>query len=121
MAISPVLRSLFDQNVTIRRQTSKHTDGYPKPGYQSTSASKTYPAKIELGEIFIRTEHGHETVGGYKVFLFSSSLWTSSNVPRVVDKIVLPDTHQPTEPTIISIAPVSDENGINHLLLRLRR
>lgn len=114
MAIDPVLFDLFDTTVTIAKRTSTHTDGYPKPGFGTAT---TYSAKIERSEDLVRTEQGHETVSRRKVYLYNAAGWGSSNMPRVYDRLTLPDTHAPTTPQIMLVQPVSDENGINHVVL----
>ena len=114
MAIDPVLYELFDTSVSIQKRTSTHTDGYPKPGYGS---AVSYAAKIERSEDFVRTEQGHEIVSRRKVYLYSSTGWTASNMPRVYDRLTLPETHAPTQPQIMLVQPVSDEYGINHVVI----
>ncbi len=115
MAIDPVLRDLFDTTVKITRQTCSHTNGYPTPGYASSGV--TYQAKVERSADLVRTEHGHEVVSRRKVFLYSSTGWSSTTIPRTIDKLTLPATHPPREPQIMMIQPVSDENGVNHVVI----
>ena len=118
MPVDVDLQPLFDTTVTVCKRTSTHTSGYPTPGYQSTSAGTTYNAHIELGEILVRTEKGHEVRSTRKIFLYHTTAWSNSaNIPRVTDKVILPATHPPTEPPIFSVAPVSDEDGIHHILM----
>lgn len=113
MPIDAVLEELFDTEITISQRTSSHTTaGYPKPGY---GTAVTYSAHIERAEEFVRTEQGSEAVGRRHVFLYCSTGWTVSNIPRVTDKITLPDTHQPTTPQILAVRPVSDEFGVSYV------
>jgi len=122
MPISRTLRKMFNFQVTILKRTSAHTGGSPKPGYQTTSNGKTYQAKLEESEVFVRTDSGHEAVGGWKVFLYSTTAWSaSSNYIRVIDRIVMPAGFVPNTPQIISSRPVTDENGIHHWVLKCRR
>jgi hypothetical protein len=116
MAIDPVLQELFDTTVTIAKRTSVHTSGYTKPGYGSAT---TYAAKIERSEDTVRTEQGHEVVARRKVFLYSTTAWSNAaNIPRTTDRLTLPATHgPPTQPQIMMVQIVSDENGINHIVL----
>ena len=110
------LRPQYSTTVTILKQTSSHdAKGYPLVGHASSGI--TYRAHIEQGEAFVRTETGQIVVGHRKVFLYSSTGWATSSIPRVVDKIILPPTHPPTSPQMLSVAPVSDENGIHHILI----
>jgi hypothetical protein len=122
MPISVDLEPLFYHTVTVCKRTSKHSSGYPTPGYQSTSNGRTFKAHIEDAEHFIRTEHGHETVGGWKVFLYSTTAFSqSTNFVKVVDKIVLPAGFEPRTPQIISASVVSDEWGPHHQVIKCRR
>jgi hypothetical protein len=116
MSIDPLLKPLFNRTVTITKQTSAVTDGYPTPGYASSGIS--YSAKIERGEAFVRTEQGQVQVSRRKVFLYSSSGWSTSTIPRVKDKLTLPVTHPPINPIMLSVAPVDDDSDtIHHILI----
>lgn len=118
MPIDVDLQPLFNATVTICKRTSTHSNGYTKPGYQSTSAGTSYDAHIEQSEMLFRTDQGHITRSVRKIFLYSTTAWSqSSNIPRVTDKIILPDSFSPKEPPIFSVSPVSDENGIHHVLV----
>jgi hypothetical protein len=116
MGINVELQPLFDTTIIICKKTSGHSSGYAKIGWQATSAGTTYNAHIERFEELVRTEKGHEVVSRRKIFLYSTTAWSSTNnIPTVNDKIILPATHPPREPQIMMSAPVSDENGINHI------
>ncbi len=115
MGSSKVLKPLFDTTAKITKSTSSHTDGYPSPGFASSGI--TYSAHIEKGESFVRTETGQVNVGRRKVFLYSSTGWATTSIPRVRDKLTLQATHPPINPQMLSVAPVSDEKGINHILI----
>lgn len=116
MAIDPLLKPLFTRTVTVTKQTSSHSNGYPNPGYASSGVS--YPAKIERGEAFVRTEQGQIQVSRRKVFLYSSTGWSTSSIPRIKDKLTLPATHPPINPVMLSVRPVDDESDtIHHILI----
>jgi len=116
MAIDPLLKPLFNRTVTITKQTSAHSDGYATPGY--ASSGKAYSAKIERGEAFVRTEQGQIQVSRRKVFLYSSTGWATSTIPRVKDKLTLPATHPPINPVMLGIRPVDDDSTkIHHILI----
>lgn len=118
MPIDVALQPLFNTTITICKPSSKHTSGYGKIGWQATSAGKSYSAHIERSEEFIRTDEGHVVVSRRKIFVYSTTAWSnSSNIPTSNDKIILPATHPPREPVIKMISPVSDENGIHHLVI----
>lgn len=117
MPIPKGLRALFDTTCIICKKTSTHSGIYSKVGWESTSSGTTYPAHIERAQELVRTEEGHVVVSRRKVFLYSATGWTSSTVPDIDDKIILPATHPPTEPQIRSISPVSSERGIEHLTI----
>jgi len=122
MPVDVDLQPLFDQTVTVCKRTSTHTAGYPRPGYQSTSAGKSYKAHIEDAEVFVRTETGHEVVGGWKIFVYSTTAWSqTTNFIKARDKIVLPSGFEPNTPQIISASIVSDDFGPHHMVIKCRR
>lgn len=110
MPIDVDLLPLFDTTVTIEKRTSSHTGIYPNPGYGSPT---TYYAHIERSADMVKTDEGREIVSKRKVFLYHQD-WGTSNIPRVVDRITLPDTHAPTQPPILMVQIVSDDAGIHH-------
>lgn len=114
MPIDVDLEPLFADTITIERRTCSHTDGYVSAGY---GPAVEYQAKIERSAELDRNDEGREIVSRRKVFLYISSAWTAANVPRVVDRLTLPETHAPTQPQIRLVQPVSDENGIHHIVL----
>lgn len=115
MGIDKALKALFTETVTITKMTCSHSAGYPTPGFASSGI--TYSAHIERGESFVRTETGQVNVARRKVFLFSSTGWATTAIPRVRDKLTLPATHPPTNPQMLSVAPVSDDKGLHHILI----
>jgi hypothetical protein len=114
MPIDLVLQPLFDTTATIAKRSSSHTDGYTDPGYDTPT---TYYAHIERSEETVRREDGREFVSRRKVFLYCSTGWTATNMPRTSDQLTLPATHPPTTPQIMMITPVSDEYGIHHIVI----
>lgn len=121
MAINPGLRLLFDTSVTICKRTCNSSGGYTKPSWQTTSAGTSYPAHIERSADTVRTETGQEFVARRKVFLYSSTGWSSTSntaMPGNGDKLILPKSHGDVrEPQIMLSQVVSDEKGINHIVL----
>ncbi len=112
MSINLALEELFDTTVTVAPSTGM--DVYTKPSY---GAAVTYKAHIERSEEMHRNDEGQERISKRKVFLYSESGWTSSSVPTADSQLTLPATHSPTTPQIIMVQPVSDENGIHHVVL----
>ena len=112
MSINLALELLFDTTATVAPSTS--VDVYTNPSY---GAAVTYKAHIERSEEMHRTDEGQERISKRKVFLYSEDGWTSSNVPTADSQLTLPGTHPPTQPQIIMVQPVSDENGIHHVVL----
>jgi hypothetical protein len=112
MAIDAALEELFDTTVTVAPRSG--IDDYTKPTYGS---AVTYSAHIERAEELLRTDVGQERVSKRKVFLYNAAGWTGSNMPTANSQLTLPATHPPTTPQIIMVQPVSDENGIHHVVL----
>ena len=112
MAIDIALEILFDASVMVAKSTGM--DAFTNPSYASPT---TYAAHIERSEEMHRTDEGQERISKRKLFLYSESGWTSATVPTADWKLTLPTTHPPTTPQIIMVQPVSDENGINHVVL----
>ena len=112
MAIDLALKALFDTSATLAKSTGM--DVYTNPSY---AAATTYSAHIERSEEMHRTDEGQERISKRKVFLYSESGWTSATMPTADWQLTLPATHPPTTPQIIMVQPVSDENGINHIVL----
>ncbi len=115
MGISKELKPLFSDTASITKRVSSHSDGYPTPGFASSGIS--YSAHIERGESFVRTETGQINVARRKVFLYSSTGWATTSIPRVFDKLTLPESHPPRNPQMLSVSIVSDERGLHHLLI----
>lgn len=117
MAIDPILYDLFDAQARICKVASSHSDGYTQRTWQTTSNGTLYQCHIERKEETIRLEDGRNVVSHRKVFLYSSTSWSSTSIPRTIDKLILPATHPPVEPQILGVQPVSDENGIHHVMI----
>lgn len=112
MAIDISLKLLFDTTATIAKSTGM--DVYTNPSYGTPT---TYAAHIERSEEMHRTDQGQERISKRKVFLYNAAGWTSATVPTADWQLTLPGTHPPTQPQIIMVQPVSDEHGINHIVL----
>ena len=107
------LLPLFSDTVTIAKRTSTHTGPYPQPGYGSPT---TYYAHIERSADMVKTDEGQEIVSKRKVYLFHQN-WGTSNIPKVVDRITLPETHEPRQSPILMVQLVSDDQGLHHCVV----
>lgn len=115
MPISKALYPLFSHSVQLQYRTGQ--DMFGKPTYGATT---TYKAHIERSNDLIKTDLGREVRASRKIFLYRHS-WPSSKIPQPTDKVILPDTHKAETSTAqIKMAQVvSDENGVNHIVLWL--
>lgn len=106
MALAAPLRKFFTSTVTIAPLSS--IDEWAKPTF---GTAVSYSAKIERASERVITNSGDEVVAGYKIFL------DTTTIPDVSAEITLPTGYDPTTPKILQVRPVSDHNGINHIVV----
>lgn len=100
-SILPDLVDLFERTVTISTVASRSSSGKPTYG-----APVTYPARVLMGDVAVRTPTGTVIIGKGKVY-----------IPAVVDvavtdRITLPVTvASPATPPILSVTVTDDEYG----------
>ena len=83
-------------------------DKYGSPTY---GTAVSYSAKVEESEKTHTTVSGQEVAGGYKIFLDTTS------IPDINGQLTMPTGFSPTNPPILAVRPVSDHNGINHIVI----
>ena len=105
MALAQPLKELFYHTVTIAPRSGY--DEYAKPTY---GAAVSYKAKIEQSGKLIMNAQGEEVVGKYTLFL------DTTTPPDVNGQLTMPSGFE-TVNKIIAIRPVSDEFGINHVMV----
>lgn len=117
MGTGKTLKGMFSETIQITKLTCSSIDGYPSPGYATSSIS--YSGKVERYTELIRDENGKTIKGSFKVFLFLSSTGlASTTIPRIGDKLELPSNYNPALPTIQQIHQQHDERGrLHHLVL----
>ncbi len=103
-----IVSKFFKQTVTIEPHTGTSTDGYNKPTY---GTAVSYSAKIEMAVENIRTDEQEDVVSSRKIFL------STQTAPATVDKITLPAGFEPLNPKILAVRTVTDDVGVNHIVL----
>ena len=67
--------------------------------------------QVNGGDEVIKDATGQEIVFKYKIHL------QTNTIPDVLDKVTLPSEFGSVTPEIMNVKPVSDENGIHHVVL----
>lgn len=107
MAIHPaIVAKFFNQTVTIEPKSGK--DGYNKPTF---GTAVSYKAKIEQSVENVRTDDNTEVVSSRKVFL------NTQTAPSTTDQLTLPTGFEPLQPKILAVRIVTDDIGINHIVV----
>ena len=80
---------------------------------QTYGAPVSYNAAIQVnaGNEVIKTTSNQEIVFKYKIFL------QTTTTPGQLDQVTLPSAFNSETPEIVTMRPVSDENGIHHVVL----
>lgn len=78
-------------------------------GNYSYGAPVTYRARVQGKMMMIANMQGEEVVSRVQVYLMEPV------GPK--DRVTLPATFQPTQPSILSVQRVSDENGSHHTVV----
>ncbi len=109
MAIHPAIVSmLFKQTVTIAPKTGTSTDGYNKPTF---GTAVSYLAKIEMSSENVRVSDNEEKISSRKIFI------NTQTAPDTDDLLTLPAGFEPLTPKILEVRTISDNVGINHIVL----
>ncbi len=84
---------------------------------QSYGTAVSHDAAIQMnigtqgGDSIVKDATGQEVVFRYRIFL------KTTTIPDVLDEVTLPSEFGSVTPEIVNVKPVSDENGIHHVIL----
>lgn len=84
---------------------------------QTYGAAIGHSAAIQMnrGDEVIKTAEGQEVVFSYKIFL------ETTTIPGKLDQVTLPAEFGSVTPEIVMVKPVSDENGLHHIVMWVGR
>jgi len=105
MALAIALKKFFYHTITIAPRSGY--DEYAKPTYGTTVS---YKAKIEQSGKLVMNQQGEEVVGRYTIYL------DTTTPPDVNGNLTMPTGFE-TVNQIIAVRPVTDHNGINHVIV----
>ena len=100
--------NLMPYSVTVTSRSSG--DSYSGQTY-GTAVSYNAAIQVNAGNEVIKSASNQEIVFKYKVYL------QTTTQPGQLDEVTLPSDFNSETPEIVAMRPVSDENGIHHVIL----